>query len=76
MKKDDIKNRPDRPKHLPKVQIDAALLGNIPLRYYREWTIEFNVSEETFQAPTLNLSGFSNVKDLEKAMDRVIELRG
>ena len=58
-----------------KLQIDVATLAAIPLRYYRGWTIEFNVQTESFQCPLFCLFGFSNVKDLELAMNKEIETR-
>ena len=47
----------------------------IPLRYYKGWNIVFVVKTETFSSPILCLFGFSNTKDLEKAIDRAIEYR-
>lgn len=62
---------------LPPITIDASMLPNeIPLRYYRGWTISFNIALETFQSPLLCLYNFSNSKDLEKAIDEVLRLRG
>jgi len=58
----------------PPFQIDV---GNweIPLRYYKGWTIQFSVAREKFDSPLLCLFNFHSVVDLEKAMDRAIEYR-
>jgi hypothetical protein len=48
----------------------------IPLRYYKGWTIIFKVKDESFNCPMLQLFGFSSGKDLEKAMDFAILKRG
>jgi hypothetical protein len=57
------------------LKIDVSTLSVIPLRYYNGWTIAFNVRTETFQSDLLCLYGFSNVKDLEIAMDQAIKRR-
>jgi hypothetical protein len=56
------------------LQIDTSNL-EIPLRYYKGWTIVFRTSREDFNCPLLCLFGFSNSKDLEKAIDRALEYR-
>ena len=48
----------------------------IPLRYYKGWVVAFDTTTETFQSDLLCLYGFSNSKDLEKAMDIKIAARG
>lgn len=65
-------NTPNKP---PLVGLDLSTL-DIPLRYYRGWGLYFSVATESFNCPLLCLYGFSNVKDLEKAADRSLELRG
>ena len=57
------------------LQISTANL-EIPLRYYKGWNIIFSTNTETFSSPILSLFGYSNTKDLEKAMDFAIEKRG
>lgn len=47
----------------------------IPLRYYRGWTIQFSISREKFDCPMFCLFNFNSVADLEKAIDRSIEMR-
>lgn len=51
----------------PKLEVEIPL--EIPLRYYRGWTINFNTKTETFASPCLCLFGFLTSKDLEKAID-------
>lgn len=58
-----------------KMEIDTADL-EIPLRYYRGWNIVFYTRNESFNCPILCLFGFSNAKDLEKAIDYAILRRG
>ncbi len=58
----------------PPFQIDVSN-WDIPLRYYRGWTVEFSVGKESFNCPILCLFNFSNTKDLEKAIDRSIDYR-
>lgn len=57
------------------MEIDTADL-EIPLRYYRGWNIVFYTRNESFNCPILCLFGFSNAKDLEKAIDYAILRRG
>ena len=57
-----------------KMEIETAGL-EIPLRYYKGWNIVFRVNTETFESPILCLYGFSNTKDLEKAIDQAIKQR-
>jgi hypothetical protein len=57
------------------LKIDIATIPVLPLRYYKGWNVEFNVKTETFQSPILCLFGFSNVKDLELAIDNTVKLR-
>lgn len=47
----------------------------IPLRYYRGWTIQFSVAREKFDCPMFSLFNFNSVADLEKAIDRAIQYR-
>ena len=47
----------------------------IPLRYYRGWTIQFSVRREKFDCPMFSLFNFNSVGDLEIAMDRAIQYR-
>jgi hypothetical protein len=56
----------------PKFEIPDISNWIIPLRYYKGWTIDFNVARETFACPLLCLYSFDSVKDLEKAIDRTI----
>lgn len=56
------------------LKIDTSDL-KIPLRYYRGWNIEFWTKTESFCCPFFNLFGFSNAKDLEKAIDYAIVKR-
>lgn len=58
----------------PPFQIDVSN-WEIPFKYYRGWTVQFNVAKECFDSPILCLFGFSSVKDLEKAIDRAILYR-
>lgn len=58
----------------PPFQIDVSN-WEIPLRYYRGWTIQFSVSREKFDCPILCLFNFNSIADLEKAMDRAIQYR-
>ncbi len=58
----------------PKFQIDVAG-WEIPLRYYKGWSIEFHVATESFACPVLCLFKFSNTADLERAIDRALEYR-
>ena len=63
--------------HCPVGFVMAPVAGlEIPLRYYRGWTVMFRVHDESFNSPLLSLYGFSSGKDLEKAMDYVLEMRG
>jgi hypothetical protein len=57
------------------LKIDTSDL-EIPLRYYRGWTIVFYTKNESFNCPILALFNFSNAKDLEKAIDFAILKRG
>ncbi len=57
------------------IEIDAQTLPPIKLRYYKGWTIEFNIKTESFQCPLLNLFNFSCVRDLENAADIQIQNR-
>jgi hypothetical protein len=56
------------------LKIDTSDL-EIPLRYYKGWTITFRTKTESFCSEILCLYGFSNTKDLEKAIDFAIEKR-
>jgi len=56
------------------LKIDTSDL-EIPLRYYKGWNIEFRTKTESFCSPVLCLFGFSNTKDLEKAIDFALEQR-
>jgi len=47
----------------------------IPLRYYKGWTIQFSVAREKFDCPIFSLFNFNSVADLEKAIDYAIEYR-
>jgi hypothetical protein len=47
----------------------------IPLRYYRGWTVVFSVASESFSCPLLCLFNFSNSRDLERAIDKALECR-
>ena len=58
-----------------KLEIDIRLIPEIPLRYYMGWTIVFRPHKEDFCSPILCLYGFSNVKDLEKAIANAVKLR-
>ena len=58
----------------PSFKIDVQN-WEIPLRYYKGWTIEFHVRTENFACPILCLFNFSNVGDLEEAIDRSIKYR-
>jgi hypothetical protein len=57
-----------------KMEIETAN-WEIPLRYYKGWTINFCVVDESFNCPILCLFGFSNTRDLEKAIDRALQYR-
>ena len=57
------------------LNIDTRNL-EIPLRYYKGWTVVFSTSTETFSSPILCLFGFLSAKDLETAMDFAIQKRG
>jgi len=59
-----------------KLEIAVETLTTIPLRYYRGWSLEFNVKTETFQCPLFCLYGFTAIKDLEIAVDYSLKLRG
>lgn len=65
--------KPIRPEALA-LKIDTSNL-EIPLRYYKGWTVVFRTSDESFNSPILSLFGFSSGKDLEKAMDYAIAQR-
>ena len=69
-----MKNDNDNVVNKPPFQITVEN-WEIPLRYYRGWTVVFVVRTESFSCPILCLYGFSNTKDLEKAIDRAIEYR-
>lgn len=56
------------------MNIETANL-EIPLRYYKGWTIVFTVKTERFSCPLLCLFGFLSVPDLERAVDRALEYR-
>lgn len=55
-----------------KFEIDVLALPPLPLRYYKGWSIVFDIRTETFQSPLLCLFNFSSVRDLETAMDFAI----
>lgn len=57
------------------LKIDTSNL-EIPLRYYKGWTVVFSTRTETFSSPILCLFGFLSAKDLETAMDFAIAKRG
>lgn len=59
----------------PPFQVDVSG-WEIPLRYHMGWTIVFDVATESFACPILCLFKFSNVKDLEKAIERSLQYRG
>jgi len=61
-------------QHTHALEIDTSDLV-IPLRYYKGWTIDFRTKTETFNCDILCLYGFSNSKDLEKAIDFAISKR-